>query len=35
MGVELHGLADHIGHLVKPAVIHIVQCLKNTALHGF
>jgi len=33
MGMELHGLAHHIGHLVETAVVHVEQGLEDAALH--
>ena len=35
MGMQLHGLADHVGHLLEPAVIHIMQRLQDAALYRF
>ena len=33
MGMQLHGLSDHIGNLLKTAIIHIIQRLQNTTLN--
>ena len=33
VGMEFHGLADHVGHLVETAVIHVVQGLQEPSLH--
>ena len=33
MGVQLHGLPNHIGDLLKTAIIHIIQRLQNTTLN--
>src|SRR5210317_661608 len=32
MGMQLHGLTDHVGYLLETAVIHIIQRLQNAAL---
>ena len=34
MRVQFHGLADHVGHLVKTSVVHVVQGLQQAALYG-
>ncbi len=34
MGVELHGVAHDVGHLVVPAVIHALHAVHDTPLHG-
>ena len=35
VGMEFHGFADHIGNLLEPAVVHVMQGLQNAALHRF
>ena len=33
VGVQLHGLADDVGHLVELAVVHLVQGVEDAPLH--
>ena len=33
MGMQFHGLADHVGYLLEAAVIHIIQRLQDAALY--
>ncbi len=35
MGVVLHGLTDHVGHLVVAAVVHLLEGVQDAALYGF
>ena len=33
MRVILHRVADHVGHLVEPAVVHLPQAVQDATLH--
>ena len=35
MGVELHGLANDVGHFVEPTVLHLAQGVEQSALNWF
>src|SRR3546814_12160265 len=34
VGVVFHGIADHVGGLVEPAIVHLLQRMQDAPLYG-